>query len=74
MICREISLRHVEGFREPESHAVHNPHFIDPEIERRIARWIWKERRTGLGLPVSAYNDAHIKGWMVYLQMSMRGG
>jgi len=44
--------------REPKSHAVHNPHTIDPEIERRIielrrehpdwgkkriAQWIWKE-------------------------------
>ncbi|RLG29476.1 hypothetical protein DRN97_11815 [Methanosarcinales archaeon] len=26
----------VEGLREPKSHAVHNPHTIDPEIERRI--------------------------------------
>ena len=43
--------------REPRSHAVHNPHTIDPEIEsriielrrehpdwekKRIAQWIWK--------------------------------
>ena len=26
----------VEGLCEPKSHAVHNPHTIDPEIERRI--------------------------------------
>jgi len=26
----------VDGLREPRSHAVHNPHTIDPEIERRI--------------------------------------
>jgi len=31
LICREISLRHVDGLREPKSHAVHNPHTIDPE-------------------------------------------
>jgi len=36
LICREISLRHVDGLCEPKSHAVHNPHTIDPEIERRI--------------------------------------
>jgi len=48
----------IEGLREPRSHAVHNPHTIDPQIERRIielrrehpdwrkkriAQWIWKE-------------------------------
>ncbi len=48
----------IEGLREPKSHAVHNPHTIDPKIERRIialrrkhpnwgkkriAQWIWKE-------------------------------
>jgi len=36
LICWEISLRHVDGLREPGSHAVHNPHTIDPEIERMI--------------------------------------
>jgi len=100
----------IEGLREPKSHAVHNPRIIDPEIERRIAQWIWKElcTRKCLGLPVfikgrkvtaddvikryagregmegcggiddgfgRGYRYAmmhHIKGWMVYLQMSMR--
>lgn len=48
----------VEGLREPKSHAAHNPHTIDPQIEKRIvelrrehpnwgkkriAQWIWKE-------------------------------
>ena len=48
----------VDGLREPMSHAVHNPHTIDHDIERRIielrrehpdwgkkriAQWIWKE-------------------------------
>jgi len=26
----------VDGLRETRSHAVHNPHTIDPEIERRV--------------------------------------
>lgn len=48
----------IEGLREPRSHALHNPHTIDPHIQRRIielkrehpnwgkkriAQWIWKE-------------------------------
>ena len=51
----------VDGLREPRSHAVHNPHTIDPEIERRIielrrehpdwgkkriAQWIWNRGTT----------------------------
>ena len=48
--CRRVKVSHstyyrwkpryekesVDGLREPRSHAVHNPHTIDPEIERRI--------------------------------------